>query len=425
MTIKIAIQFQQMSNLFKKIFSSSTSRDTIFSMAGVGVISLVGMLFTVIMARSLEPGPFGVFSAITALVTILSSMGDFGLSSALINFLPKLKDQRKELISVSFWFQLVVSAFFILSLIILGFWNQFIIPGSSSIQFALAGILIAVYIVQGLSVAIFSADKKFIQSSVVQASDSILKMLLVLAVFFKGALNIEIALIANIISCSISLIYGLKYELKNIRPIFPRQQLISIFNFAKWIALSRVFSTTISRVDILLLNLLAGNYQAGIFSAASRIALLFALLVSSLGNVIAPRFSSFNNHQDIKTYLKKVSMLVGAICLFMLICVLLAQPLILFVFGDKYLPAIPVFRALTFAMIPFLLSIITTQPLIYYFNKPNFFARLTILQVVTIVTLDLLLIPRFQAMAPAISLGIANTLVVAISGYKLNKLIRE
>ncbi len=408
-----------------KILSSSTSRDTIFSMAGVGVISLVGMLFTVIMARSLEPSIFGVFSAITALVTILSSMGDFGLSSALINFLPKLKDQRKELISVSFWFQFVVGIFFILVLIILSIWNDRIIPGSAPIHFALAGILIAVYIVQGLSVAIFSADKKFIQSSVVQASDSILKMLLILALFSKGLVNIQFALVANIISCSASLIYGLKYELNNIRLIFPRQQLVSIFNFAKWIALSRVFRTTISRVDILLLNLLAGNYQAGIFSAASRIALLFALLVSSLGNVIAPRFSSFNNHQDIKTYLKKVSLLVGGICLFMLVCVVLANPLILFVFGVKYLPAIPVFRALTFAMIPFLLSIITTQPLIYYFNKPNYFARLTILQVVTIVSLDLLLIPKFQAMAPAISLGVANTLVVVFSGYKLNLLLRE
>lgn len=412
----------------QKIFSilnSSTSRDTLFSMVGVGVISLVGMLFTVIMARSLEPSAFGVFSALTALVTILSSMGDFGLSSALINFLPKLKDQRKELISVSFWFQLVVSIFFILSLIIVGFWNNYIIPGSSQVQFALAGVLIAVYIVQGLCVAVFSADKKFIQSSLVQAIDSVLKMLLVLAVFAKGVVNIEFALIANIVSCSASLIYGLKYELKNIRPIFPRQQIISIFNFAKWIALSRIFSTTISRVDILLLNLLAGNYQAGIFSAASRITLLFALLVSSLGNVIAPRFSAFANHQDIKAYLKKVSMLVGVICLFMLVCVALAEPLILFVFGVKYLPAVPVFRALTFAMIPFLLSIITTQPLIYYFNKPNFFALLTILQVVTIVSLDILLIPHFQAMAPAISLGVANTLVVAISGYKLYRLIRE
>jgi len=408
-----------------RILGSSTSRDTLFSLIGVGIISLVGMLYTVTMARSLEPSVFGVFSAITALVTILSSMGDFGLSSALINFLPKLKDQRKELISVSFWFQLVVSLFFILTLIILGYWNSFIIPGSSSIHFALAGVLIAVYIVQGLSVAVFSADKKFIQSSLVQALDSILKMLLVLALFFKGSLNIDLALIANIISCSVSLIYGLKYELKNIRPIFPRQQMISIFHFAKWIALSRIFSTTISRVDILLLNLLAGNYQAGIFSAASRIALLFALLVSSLGNVIAPRFSSFNNNQDIKTYLKKVSILVGGICLFMLLCVVLAKPLILFVFGSKYLPAIPVFRALTFAMIPFLLSIITTQPLIYYFNQPHFFARLTVLQVVVIISLDLFLIPHFQAMAPAISLAVANTLVVVISGYKLFLLLRD
>ena len=189
--------------------------------------------------------------------------------------------------------------------------------------------------------------------------------------------------------------------------------------------MSRVFSTTISRVDILLLNLLVGNYQAGIFSAAGRIALLFAILVSSLGNVIAPRFSAFTKYSDIKIYLKKVSVLVGSLCLFMLVCVILADPLIRFVFGVKYLDAIPVFRALTLAMIPFLLSIITTQPLIYSFNQPHFFARLTVLQVVVIISLDLLLIPHFQAMAPAISMGIANIIVVSISGYKLFHLLRD
>ncbi len=103
--------------------------------------------------------------------------------------------------------------------------------------------------------------------------------------------------------------------------------------------------------------------------------------------------------------------------------IIFADPLVRVIFGEKYIAAIPVFRAMTLAMIPFLLSVITSQPLIYSFNQPKFFSRVTILQVVTLIILDLILIPRYQAMGPTIALGISNTLVVILSGRKLYQIL--
>ena len=116
--------------------------------------------------------------------------------------------------------------------------------------------------------------------------------------------------------------------------------------------------------------------------------------------------------------------MVGGISLIMLSTVVLADPLVRLIFGEEYLAAIPVFRAMTLAMIPFLLSVITSQPLIYSFNQPKFFSRVTIIQVVTIISLDLIFIPRYQALGPTISLGIANVIVVALSGWKLYRLLK-
>lgn len=116
--------------------------------------------------------------------------------------------------------------------------------------------------------------------------------------------------------------------------------------------------------------------------------------------------------------------MVGGISLLMILTVLIADPLVRIIFGEKYLPAIPVFRSLTIAMIPFLLSVVTSQPLIYSFNQPKFFSRVTILQVVIIVILDLIFIPRYQAMGPAIALGISNTIVLMLSGWKLYSLLK-
>lgn len=408
----------------KKLLASQTTRDTLISFTGLGIIAVAGMVFTVITARALNPALFGVFSALNALVGLISSVGDLGISSALVNFIPKFPNRRNILISVTFWFQIVVTSILTLLLISAGLIHNLIVPGSETIHFVIIGFLTGSYVLQGFALGIFNAEKKFFQASFIQGFDSVLKLTIVATIFFGGRLNIELALLANLISCFLSLIYGFYGEFRNIRPIFPREQMAEIFQFSKWIALSRTFSVMVSRVDILLLNLLAGGFQAGIFSAASRITLLFALLVSSIGSVTAPRFSSFIHKSDIKKYLGKVTILVGTVSLLMIVTIIFADPIVRLIFGPKYIQSIPIFQALTLAMIPFLLGVITTTPLIYSLNQPKFTSRITILQVLIIIGLDLVLIPRFQALGPTISLAIANTTTLILSGWKLYSLLK-
>ena len=258
-----------------------------------------------------------------------------------------------------------------------------------------------------------------------QVIDSLAKLSLVSVFFFNYQLTIGLALASNIISVILSTTYGLKQEHKKLPLIFPKVYLKKIFSFAKWIGLSRVFGVAVSRIDILLLNLIHSSFAAGIFAAASRVGLVFALIVSSLGSVVSPRFSAFTKRSETISYLKKLFLLVSLISIVMLLMVILAKPIILLVFGIKYQEAIPVFQVLTIALIPFLFSIITSTPIIYTYNQPSFFAKITILQTVTLVTLDILLIPSLGAFAPAISLGVSNVLILLLGGLRLRKLLQK
>lgn len=414
-----------MKNKIIKALGSSTTKDTLISLGGIGSVAGIGMIFTIVAARYLGPQSFGLYSALSAVVTLLSSMGDMGISAAMVNFLPKVKNDRQVLISVSFWFQLIISVLISLALIAVSPAHQYLVPGTNSWQFIVIGFLTGIYVLQGFAIGVLNAEKKFLEVSLVQGMDSAIKMAITVALVTQKSFNIELAFVGNIVSCLVSVIYGLKHEYKNIRPIFPRQQLAEIFIFAKWIALSRTFSVVISRVDVLMLNALANSFQAGIYAAASRISLLFALLVSSLGGVVAPRFSSFKSKTEITSYLKKVTLMVSGICLLMLMTVLLADPIIRSVFGVKYLLAVPVFQAITIAMIPFLFSVVTTQPLIYSFNQPKFFAATTVIQVVSLVALDYFLIPIYGAFGPAIAMGLTNVLVLVLTGGRLIYLLRK
>jgi len=206
----------------KKLFFSQTSRDTLISFSGLGTIAVVGMIFSIITARGLGPSTFGLFSALTALVTLLSSLGDLGISSALVNFLPKVADRRSVLISVTFWFQIAVTLVLTLALMAAGFFHNFIIPGSTPQHFITIGVLTGLYVLQGFALGIFNAEKKFLRASILQGSDSIIKLIIVAGLFFSRNLNIELAILANVFSTLISLIYGFWGEFRNIRPIFPR-----------------------------------------------------------------------------------------------------------------------------------------------------------------------------------------------------------
>ncbi|TRZ48337.1 hypothetical protein D4S03_09995, partial [bacterium] len=125
----------------KKILSSSTIKDTFISFIGLGITAIVGFIYTVILARLLGPEKYGVFSAITALIAIIYSLGDIGITSALINFIPKLKEKRQLLIDTSFWFELAIGLIILLIFGGISIFHNGIIPGSLSEQILLGGIV--------------------------------------------------------------------------------------------------------------------------------------------------------------------------------------------------------------------------------------------------------------------------------------------
>lgn len=409
----------------KKLLLSQTIKDTLISFIGLGFAAVVGFVYTVILARVLGPEKFGVFSSVVALIAIVYSLGDFGIASALINFIPKLKDQRPLLISTSFWFEVVVGALILVIFSVFAIFHQNIVPGSLVNQLLIAGVLAVNYLFIGYIQGIFTAERRFVGYSFTQIIDAGVKILIVFILLYFSRLSIETALLANVISTVFAILITFGRDLLKINRSFHREIFTKLFHFAKWIAVTRVFSVFISRIDVILLNLLSSSFQAGIFAAASRITLLFSLLVSSLGAVVNPRFSGFDNKQKVISYIKKLLGLITLVSGLMLITALFAKPIINIVFGDKFVAAIPVFQALTIAMIPFIYSLITTPALIYTFSQPRFIARMTAFQVIIMVIMEILLIPKFGYFAPPIALGITNTIVLFITGTKLLRLLKS
>ena len=407
----------------KRLIFSDTSKDTLVSLVGNGLVALSGTLFTILVARGMTPPQFGTLSALLALAFLLSSLGDLGISSALINFIPKLKSERNTIVSLSFVVQSAVAIILIIVFYIGSFWHEVLVPGSTNYLFFITSLVSAFAVISGFAKNLLKAERKFVYASIIQVLESVVKLIPVGILYFYFSLSINDVLLSVLSAIILASIFALYKEFKNITIVFPKYYFKKIFHFTKWVAIMRGFSVAISRVDVILLNALGTNHQAGIYAAASRITMLFALLVSSLGSVVAPRFSSFNKRKQVTSYIKKISLLIGGVSILMVLSILLSPLIVNTVFGSQYAAAIPVFRYLTLAMIPFLLSIITTNPLIYFFNKPNFTALATAIQVGLLVVIEVILIPTMGPMAPTIALAVSNTVVLILTGWKLKKLL--
>ena len=407
------------------ILKTQTIKDSFVVAIGLGVSAVIGFVYTILLARSLGPVNFGVYSALTALAAIVFSLGDLGISSSLVNFLPKKHIDKYQYLATSFWLEFAIGVLVLLLFGTVSFVSNLVVPGSLQTDFILTGIISFNYLLIIYTQGFFTAGRKFWSYSASQIIDSAVKILIVLVIFKMGKLTIGNALIANIISTFIALLITFGKQLYTIELDFFKDAFWNIFHFSKWIAVSRIFTVMTSRIDIVLLNLMAGNYSAGIFSAASRVTIFFAMLAAGLNSVINPRFSSFDSRSKTVSYMKKLLLLVSGIAAFMAIISLFAGPIITLVYGEKYTESISVFRNLILAMVPFLYIIIFNSVLIYAFNQLSFYTRMVAIQTTILVVLDLILIPKVGYHAPAISLLASNIFVLIASSAKINALLHE
>ena len=110
-----------------------------------------------------------------------------------------------------------------------------------------------------------------------------------------------------------------------------------------------------------------------------------------------------------------------------IVWIIIAKPFILLLFGTKYLEAVPIFQVLAMVQIPALLSNPASSAIIYAMKKTVFIGIFSTFQLVAILGLNFVLIPKFGIYGPILSIGIINTFfviyswTVVIKHYWVNK----
>lgn len=407
----------------KNLLFSLTAKNFYWVTAGNFSIIFTGFLFTVYVARNLSPAEFGLFSAISSLILILSDLGELGIGGGLARFLPPLYQSKDEsstnkIIKTTFLLQLFIS----------------ILIGSILIAFAkpIASILLHLDSHANLSLIRLSAlgvvgfmMYNFINNLIIAKEDfkktfvilnlySIPRLVLIFFISLFLKLNTLIILLIFFIGPITAFFIGIRFtSLKFLKEqgIYSLKKLLS---FSLFLALNKLFVALFSRLDIIMLTSLTSTYEGGLYSAAAKVAFLYPLIGGSLGTILGPKYSRLTISDALK-FTKKVFLLVFLLVT-SLIAVMILSPLIIrVVFGSAYVYSIPVLQILLLSTIPFLLAIPTNGLLTYTFKKPHILSISSLIQLLIIFSFNLIFIPRFGRLGPAISIGIAALVAMVIS----------
>ena len=174
---------------------------------------------------------------------------------------------------------------------------------------------------------------------------------------------------------------------------------------------NRIASSLASRMDVLLLIQITGSYEAGIYGAANRLAIGVPLILGSFATVLAPRFASISNKDELLIFLRR-SMGISALITFGLIFGVLVAPFVIFLFGPAYSDSSAVLQLLFISFIPSAISVPAVNFVIYSLKKPQIITAVSFLQLPIIVLVNVLFIPKIGPFAPAVALGLANLLMM-------------
>lgn len=421
-------------NKARLLATSSTAKDTYILFGGNLLSAFLGFLFTLFAARGLSIAVFGIFSAINNLVYIISSVSDIGVSAGLVKFVASFnaKGNRKaarEYIKASLIVRLItVAALSILVIVFAPYVTQkFLAIDNVSVAYWVVALSVGL-LFSAFFPLILQAYKRFTSSVIVDMVFGATRVITLFLLLALGGLTLGKVLGSFMVGMVAAGLAGFLLVGKKFLKSSPKKIVYSkLLRFSGWVGVNRVISSISGRLDIQMLAVISGATVTGVYSISSRLALFLVVLTSSFSAVLAPRLSAYEDKEKEKRYIVKATLAIIPMVIGIVVWIAFAEPFILILFGEKYISAVPVFRALAAGMIPFLLTAPSVSAIIYAMKKPVYIGAFSFFQLAAIFLLNLMLIPKYGPLGPTITFGFVHivlaiyTWVIVIRYYWLDK----
>ena len=305
----------------------------------------ITLVTNVILARLLSPNEFGCIGMLMIFISISNTFIDGGLGSALI----QKKSPTDEDYSTVFYWNIALSIFLYVVLYtsanhIATFYRTPLLKEVLRWQ----GIVLLFNALNVIQLNQLRKQLQFKKLALVEISSACLSLFIAIIFALRG--YGVWSLVIQQISISIIKTF-LLWFVSSWRPIlaFSTKSFKDLFKFGSFILLSNLFSTFSNEIQGLLVGRMCTSASLGLYNQAFRLEGSIATAVSGIiDQVTYPVMSSIQDQRERLIFLlKKFVQIPAYICApIMGLLIVIAKPIILFIYGVNWLDCVPYFQIL-------------------------------------------------------------------------------
>lgn len=406
------------------IFKKKALHQTAFVTAGLLINGGSLLLLNIILARILNKELFGIFSLSVLALSTMAEVSDFGLNAGLLRFGPyyistNQTDKLKQLIKTIWRWRVILTWTLTVGGIIFSYPLAKYLFGQIALAPYLAYSFVGIggVVLLGFLAAYLQSAQKFLYHASVQSLKGFLRLWVVLIFALFGVKNLFVYLSAYIFIPWILFLVNYGAFPKKFREVIIdeeiKQKLHSqLAKFSFWLTISSLMAIASGKVDQIMISHYLGLEQVAVFTVAWQLIQVFPIVTGAVTSVLMPKISSLESKIDLVLFVRRTLKwtLAGAFGLALLIYP--SQYLINFLFGARYITAMPVYLISAYALlldivaIPFSLTITA-------FNRTHIAAMASFMQIFVIGISNLFLIPRYGIIGAAYTFAISTFIQVA------------
>ncbi len=316
------------------------------------VISLVGLANTLVLARLLTPEDFGLVAIAMSVSMIVMAITELSLSQALV----QNRDPNDAHYHTAFTLNLIRSAVvgvlvFALSVPAAAFYDDDRLV-ALFMAIAASALIVGAF---NPKLTAMSRDLIFWQEFATRSSDKVVGFIvaLIVALVWRSYWALMIGVLAGQLTTLI-----MSYVIVPFRPRLRLTKWRELISFSIWVGLGQAVNTINSRFDHLVLGYLLGNTQLGYYSVGDRLAVLPTREATQpVAQAVFPGFAKMaDDPQRLRRAYQRAQSILTAVALPIGVgFAVAAEPVVLLVLGEQWLPSVMV--------IQFLASIFAVQTL--------------------------------------------------------------
>ncbi|MBU0472057.1 MAG: oligosaccharide flippase family protein [Nanoarchaeota archaeon] len=390
--------------------------NTIFILSGI-IVGVLSFVLSVFLSRTLQPFEYGLYSFALIVVAFFLPFTDFGINQVVVSFTSHYLEKKqygkiKNLLKIVLKYKMIVTIVIAFILITFSDFIAISIFNKTGVGYIilLSGVLILLESVLNFFVSLFAGLKRFKLLSIIRVLEKVFKFGFIVALVLVGLkstgalLGIVIGLVVLLFLCGFIIKSRFKHLISTRESSIERR---NVFNFSVWVFMGFIISSIYAVTDSFLISILMPVESIGFY----RIGMVLVYGIVSLLPISAVLFPYFSGSQNKKELFSMFFNSMRYILIFILplgfLLASLAHPIILFIYGSSFLPAVSALQILGFVTVPFMLSAL----LVNYFNgikKPNIPTKIIVASFILNVILNYILIILYGLSGAATATLIAS-----------------